>query len=201
MARNRSLDDGVNVAEEILDSSMRLFNERGYDGTSIRDIAVATGISSSTLYHHYKNKQEILYSGLCRFMIAFNAAIIPGLSEPEVPPLDRIIRAAALHVQLSVQRSTELRHVRQFKSSLLESQLRDLLDMQWEYQGALKAVIKEGCAAGDLATEDPDLTTMAILDMLNGVRGWYSAIGPMSLDDINRHYATLIRKTLSGTLQ
>jgi len=197
MARNRSLDGDVNVAEEILDGAMRLFNELGYDATSIRDLAEASGISSSTLYHHYKNKQEILYTGLRRFMENFNKVIIPVLQNLDESPTERVMHASRLHIELSIERAMELRHVRQFKASLTEQQLQDLLDMQWDYQGALKDVIKIGCASGEFTVADLGLTTMAIMDMLNGVRGWYSSLGPMSMDEITNYYAGLVRKTLS----
>ncbi len=58
----KSLTAGTDVAEEILVAAASLFYERGYDATSIRDLALVAGISSSTLYHHFTNKQEILYT-------------------------------------------------------------------------------------------------------------------------------------------
>jgi len=197
VARNRSLDGDVNVAVEILDCAMRLFNERGYAATSLRDLAEATGISSSTLYHHYKNKQQILYTGLCRFMEYFNRTIIPELQNLDDSPTERITHASRLHIELSIERATELRHVRQFKASLTEQQLRHLLDMQWHYQDELRTVIKAGVASGEFAVADLGLTTMAIMDMLNGVRGWYNSGGSMSIDEITEYYAGLVRKTLS----
>ncbi len=45
---------------EILDVSLRLFSEKGFDGTSVRDIAKAIGITQSSLYKHYSSKEEIL---------------------------------------------------------------------------------------------------------------------------------------------
>jgi hypothetical protein len=87
--------------------------------------------------------------------------------------------------------------VRQFKASLTEQQLRHLLDMQWHYQDELRTVIKAGVASGEFAVADLGLTTMAIMDMLNGVRGWYNSGGSMSIDEITEYYAGLVRKTLS----
>lgn len=51
MARKKSLDLGPVLHEQILRSASTLFDERGYSGASIRDIAAAVGISSSTMYH------------------------------------------------------------------------------------------------------------------------------------------------------
>ncbi len=62
MARKKSLDEGRVPREEILQRASLLFFERGYGATSIRDIAEAVGLSSSTMYHHFANKQDVLYA-------------------------------------------------------------------------------------------------------------------------------------------
>ena len=45
---------------EILEVSLKLFSEKGFDGTTVRDIAKAIGITQSSLYKHYRSKEEIL---------------------------------------------------------------------------------------------------------------------------------------------
>ncbi len=47
--------------EEILNISLRLFSEKGYKNTTMRDLVNATGLSAGGLYHHYKSTAEILY--------------------------------------------------------------------------------------------------------------------------------------------
>jgi AcrR family transcriptional regulator len=66
MAELSTTKDGIaNQAEasdrvlQILSEAGRLFANKGYEGTSMRDIAVACGISKSLLYHHFSNKDEI----------------------------------------------------------------------------------------------------------------------------------------------
>jgi AcrR family transcriptional regulator len=197
MARKRSLDGGQNVAEQILDRAALLFYERGYDATSIRDLAEATGVSSSTLYHHYSNKQEILYAVVHRFMQVFNAAIIPALRDPGRTPTARLLDAVRLHLEISDARRAELLRVNHVRASLDETQVRELTRLQWAYQDAVKNAIQEGCAAGEIATDDVDLCTMAVLDMLNGVRTWFSHSGSLSLNDVVVRYTAMVRKMLS----
>src|SRR5438105_3186933 len=44
----------------ILETALRLFAERGYSGTSIRDIAAACGVQGPTIYSHYPSKEHVL---------------------------------------------------------------------------------------------------------------------------------------------
>ena len=57
MARNKHPEETV---EKILDVSMRLFSEKGYDHTTIQDIVDALGMSKGAIYHHFKSKEDIL---------------------------------------------------------------------------------------------------------------------------------------------
>lgn len=49
----------MNTKQRVLEQSLRLFSARGYDAVSIREIAGAVGIRESSLYNHFKSKQEL----------------------------------------------------------------------------------------------------------------------------------------------
>lgn len=49
----------MNTKEQIIEEALKLFSERGYNNVSVRDIAYAVGIKESSLYYHFKNKQDI----------------------------------------------------------------------------------------------------------------------------------------------
>ena len=55
MARNKHPEETV---AKILDVSMRLFTEQGYEHTTIQDIVDALGMSKGAIYHHFKSKEE-----------------------------------------------------------------------------------------------------------------------------------------------
>ena len=58
----------------ILDVALNLFSERGYSAVSIRDICGRVGIKESTIYYHFKNKQDI-FDTLCKDFITTSYAI------------------------------------------------------------------------------------------------------------------------------
>jgi AcrR family transcriptional regulator len=51
---------GPATRKQILDSSLRLFSERGYARTSVRDIAQAVGITDAAIYYHFASKRDLL---------------------------------------------------------------------------------------------------------------------------------------------
>ena len=57
----------MNTKDRILETALSMFSDHGYDPVSIRDICGAVGIKESTVYYHFKNKQDILDSLFIRF--------------------------------------------------------------------------------------------------------------------------------------
>ena len=57
----------MDTKAKIMDVALHMFSERGYEAVSIRDICGEVGIKESTLYYHFKNKQDILDSLFIRF--------------------------------------------------------------------------------------------------------------------------------------
>ncbi|WP_390624330.1 hypothetical protein [Fodinicola feengrottensis] len=75
-------------------------------------------------------------------------------------------------------------------------QLRQTVALQQTYHDAVRDVIVEGCTSGAFATEDVELTTMAILDMLNGVREWFRKDGRLTRDELVARYQRMIARLL-----
>ncbi len=67
--------------EEILNISLRVFSEKGYKNTSMRDLVNATGLSAGGLYHHYKSTAEILYDLMLQGCVYRESKITESLKE------------------------------------------------------------------------------------------------------------------------
>jgi AcrR family transcriptional regulator len=176
------------MADAILARAAVLFSERGYHAVGIRDLAEAVGLSTSTLYHYYATKQDILYAIVSRFLTEFSGRLVAGLREAAVPPRERLERAVTDHVVLTVTRKEELLYSNPVINAMTPQQQADIAAMRRQYRDAVRDVIAEGAAAGDFRVADPMLTAMAMLDMLDGVRAWYRQDGSLSLPDLAAHY-------------
>ena len=192
MARKKSLDDGRVPREEILQRASLLFYERGYGATSIRDIAEAVGLSSSTMYHHFANKQDVLYAIVSRFMTDFVEATVPVLRDTTVSPAERMRRIVRLHIEISDERRPELLIGNPIRYALGPAQREHATALQIAYHDAVRDTIAEGCRTGEFRAEDVSMTTMAILDMLNGIREWYSPAGRLGRDEVITRYTGLV---------
>lgn len=92
-ASERERRSGAETREEILRVATRLFTERGFEGTSIRDISSALGITKSALYYHFANKDAIILAALGARRRDLDDLL--GWID-EQPPAPDLVRRAAL---------------------------------------------------------------------------------------------------------
>ena len=144
----------------------RLFVERGFDGTSMREIADACGVTKAALYYHYPSKSDLLLDIVHTYLDTMAAAITRGRdSDPApaqqlraivaelfaLPPGDRAVIRLAMH---------DLRHLPEadkagFGVSYQERFLQPLAD-----------VVRAGSASGEFEPRDPMTVVWIILGML-----------------------------------
>lgn len=192
MARNLGLEAGVDVAEQIRVEAARLFHQRGYGTTTIREIAEAAGISSSTMYHHYRNKQDVLFAISRQFMIDFNDALLPVLGDSTRPPRDRLDEAITLHLKISSARRTELLTIRGNRGALSPDQLETVVGLQATYQRAVRDTVT-AIRGPKVGGGDVEITTLALMDLINGVCQWFDPSGRLSIDEVADRYRHIAR--------
>jgi AcrR family transcriptional regulator len=154
----------------------------------IRELADAVGLSTSTIYHYYGTKQDILYEIISRFLNEFSERLVPGLRDQGLSPRARLERAVTEHVTLTVTRREELLVGHPVLNALAPEQRAGIAALRRSYRDAIRDVIAEGMTAGEFRVADPLLAAMAMLDMLDGIRSWYHPGAGMSLEALAGHY-------------
>lgn len=89
---------GESRREALLDTAAAMFAAKGYDGTSIRDIAGAVGMLPGSLYYHFRSKEELLIAVYRKGVARFEAAIDEALAQTADEPWQAIEAACAAHL-------------------------------------------------------------------------------------------------------
>src|SRR5437660_10518581 len=108
--------------QEILRTSARLFQQQGYDGTSMNDVASALKLSKGGLYHHFQSKDEILFELMNKAMTITEEQVITrvkAISDPEQRLRTLIRRHIAVVMSERDRESTVMLHENQHKSQKL----------------------------------------------------------------------------------
>jgi AcrR family transcriptional regulator len=157
--------------ESILRTAVRLFNERGYDATSMEDLARALGITKSAIYHHVPAKEELLRLATGRaldglFGVAAAAEALPGTA---VDRLEHLVRGSVAVLVAELPFVTLLLRVHGNTGTE-----RDALARRREFDQFTAALVKQAVTEGDLRADiDPALTAKLLFGVVNSVSEWY----------------------------
>jgi TetR/AcrR family transcriptional regulator, cholesterol catabolism regulator len=172
-----------NRREELLRVSARLFREKGFDGTSIRDISSAAGMHSGSPFYHFKTKQDIL-------LAVMEQGLAEGLRRLEDAIIQPGTAAQRLHRMIRAQISTILEDGNDFIPvllydwrSLTEVNRRRIIALNDRYDALWQAVIDELKREGHVPG-DAQLVRLLVLGAVNWTGRWYRAGGRLSLDEI-----------------
>jgi AcrR family transcriptional regulator len=158
--------------EAMLEHAARLFAEKGYDASSMRDIAQVVAVRPSSLYHHFPGKDRILFEICYGFQRDFNLEVVPEL-RAERPPEDAIRAAIRGHILFSNRRWPQVLVGMRERRSLPSDQQAAINALRRQYRDAIAATIERGCELGVFAVPDARLAAMAVLDMVNGMAHWF----------------------------
>jgi AcrR family transcriptional regulator len=176
--------------EELTRIAARLFAERGYQGTSLADLAAALGVQKPSLYHHIDSKEELLWEVAWEGAEAFHAALdgVPA----DAPAAERIRLALRAHLAVVGQQLDiatvfvrEWRHLSGDRRARFVSERR-------RYEGRIRELFRAGVEESQLRT-DLDVGTAALL-FLSAANWAYTWLRPGSNTDelADRLYAALL---------
>jgi AcrR family transcriptional regulator len=160
---------GLDLAT-VLARSVEVFNERGFDGTSMEDLSRHLGISKSAIYHHVASKDALLGLALYHALSGLEqvARDLPSMPGPAVDRLELLVRQSVAVLVDRLPYVTLLLRVR--GNSVIETQAlgrRRHLDQQ------AAALVEQAVAEGDLRPDvAPAVTARLLFGMVNSLTEW-----------------------------
>jgi len=180
---NRYRVDHDGTRELLLASAINLFYEKGYAGASVREIVKAVRVTNSILYHHFKDKNELLYVIIDRIgkELIENLRSVKEMYDDPVEILSKMIfiqvcivkeRKKEVKIFLEEQYQLEPR----YEARILH-QHRQIYDL---YRVQLEVLEKEG----RLRNISKTVINFAIHAMMNWSYRWHQEEGPMDIEDV-----------------
>lgn len=185
---------------QIYQAAIRLFDERGFFGTGMEDIAKVVGIRASSMYNHYPSKQEVL-GDICvsvtEQLLRDHAAAMSGLTTPT----EKVVASMRNHVRFHAENAAQVRVGHREIKSLQEPHSSIVRQLRRDYVQRWVSIIEAGVQAGDLATTEPKLAAFFIIDMGNGIANWYRPDDTRTLDELCDLYAHAALRLLRAANQ
>ena len=169
--------------EFILRNAARIFAEKGYHSTTMRDISRETNVSLAGLYHYCKSKEELL------FLIQDNCfgRVLERLQErlgETNEPVDKLRLVIENHLSFFAANMAEMKVLSHEADSLAGEMHAHVSDKKQQYTQLVRQILSEVQRAGGERKIDLTVATYALFGMMNWIYNWYDPRGPLSVTEL-----------------
>jgi TetR/AcrR family transcriptional regulator, cholesterol catabolism regulator len=174
--------------QRILKASTELFASKGFDGTSVRDIAEKVGLSVPGMFHYFSSKEEILYEIMTLFMDEAYKKIMEIYSAG-IDPIEKLSEICKFYVEQYAGHKHQLTILISERKSLIPGHRQICIKKEREYVKALTNLFKELTKRNRLKTINHSILAFIFFGMVHWTYQWYnpkakSGIGPNELGRI-----------------
>ena len=168
--------------EQVLAVAVQLFNEQGYDATSVADVAARLGLTKSALYHHFASKEELLRRALDAALDALEDVLDRTLARPGSASdhLREVVQGAVAVLTERQPHVTLLLRVRG-NTAVEQEALRRRRAFDQRVTALVRAAQDEGLVRADI---DAAVATRLVFGMVNSLVEWYRPDGPVDPDEL-----------------
>ena len=179
--------------QEILRAAARLFQQQGYDATSMNDVAAALKLSKGGLYHHFQSKDEILFDLMNHAMdITEDRVINPVKAIADSEERLRMLIRRHIAVVLS-ERDREITVMLHENHPLSPTLRKRINARKKDYVHFLENLIAEvQRARGSKGTVSARAAAFAVLGMINWIYQWYSPEGSLQEESLAQQYTEIL---------
>jgi AcrR family transcriptional regulator len=184
--RNRS----KSTEKRIREAALHLFARKGFEGTSIRDIASEADLSISALYYYVETKEELLITIIQDTMqVLFNSAL--SIKTTRDLPERKLAQLVLLHSWFHGDRSLETQVVNTEYRFLTGEAHQKALDLRDRYEAIWREIVFQGKSEGVFQIQNTKLTAIALIEMSRAITHWYKPSGELTLAQICLMYVDL----------
>lgn len=185
-----------NSADVIRTEAAKLFFERGYDATSLRQVAAASGLKVGSLYNHIDSKEHLLLQIMGGIMDDLMGSIRRAV-QTDGDAVDRLRAALAAHLRFHAERAQEVFIGNAELRSLSEDARKVVIEKRHEYELLLQELIEDAGKAGLAEVIDARIHVYSFVAQATHIASWFKPGGRMSLDEIVAVYTKLALRELN----
>jgi AcrR family transcriptional regulator len=176
---------------QILRAAADLFRERGYQASTVDQIAARLGMSKASLYTHFRAKEEMLAAISRETIEAFIRDLSLALAS-RLGAEDKLRTVVRQHVQFVIANRSFLTVFFGEEANLPPRFVRSLAAQKDRYDKGVERIVEEGIRGGVFRELSPRLVVFAVLGMVNWVHKWYNPRGRWGAEEISAAFLSLI---------
>jgi TetR/AcrR family transcriptional regulator, cholesterol catabolism regulator len=184
--------------KNVFEVAAEVFHRKGYDNTSMSDVAEAAGLTKAGLYHHVSSKESLLYTVLDSGLDLTESYVMKPL-ETIADPIERLKTMIELHLRLVLEeRNLEVTGLLHECKTLAPADRTRINRRKKEYVKMSTKVIADAIRKYNITDVNPKLAAFALLGMLNWTYQWYKPSGSHSREEIVTQFQNIFLNGILG---
>lgn len=171
MSKIKSNKNGTRK-DVIIAKAARLFREKGYSASSMRDLAEEVGVEAASLYNHISSKSEILQE-ICFKVANKFMSHIDAIDNSDLDSIARIEAVLRFHVQQMVNHYEEVYVADREWKHLIDPYLSNYQNQRRTYRQRIAQIIEEGIRKEEIKNIDAPTAVIIMLHAVSGIESWH----------------------------
>jgi AcrR family transcriptional regulator len=180
----------VSSLVRIRQAAVRLFAEKGFAATGIREIGREVGLNSATLYHYAGGKEELL-AGVMQACMEELLRVGREALEHSADPAVQLARLVRAHVATQAVNPLTARVTDREVHALTGTNHTQVLGLRDDYESMFQQVLERGARTGQFRITDLRIARLALMEMCNGVANWYRPEGRLTVAAVQDNFVEL----------
>ncbi|MEV4239125.1 MULTISPECIES: TetR/AcrR family transcriptional regulator [unclassified Nocardia] len=197
MTDTEDLSRADQTRARLLDAAVVAFAERGFHGSTTRDITSIAGVSTGAIYVYHRSKEELLYqisrTGHLDTLERIRAAI--ASAQDPADQLIALMREFTIH---HARAHTVARIINYELAALSAEHQQEIKEIRRSIEGEVRSLIQRGVATGVFENSNSHMAATALLSLGIDIARWYHEGGSWSPEDIGDYYAELALRIVGG---
>jgi TetR/AcrR family transcriptional regulator, cholesterol catabolism regulator len=157
----------------IIAKAAKLFREKGFSATSMRDLAEHVGVEAASLYNHISSKAEILQEICFKVANNFMSHIEEVDATPNKSAIEKIQAILRFHIRQMVDNYEEVYVSDREWKHLTDPYLSNIQSQRRTYRQRFALVIEEGIRKGEIKAIDAPTAVLIMLHAVSGIESWH----------------------------
>ncbi|HEY4147772.1 MAG TPA: TetR/AcrR family transcriptional regulator [Chitinophagaceae bacterium] len=177
--------------ETIIETAARLFRERGFSATSMRDLAEQVGVEAASLYNHISSKAEILQE-ICYKVANKFMSHIDKVDASETTSIKKIEEILRFLIQQMLHNYEEVYVSDREWKHLTDPYLSNIQTQRRMYRQRIASIIEEGIRKHEIKSIDAPTAVLIMLHAVSGIESWHRSRQKISGDKLEENMVAIL---------
>jgi len=177
--------------EFIINHASKLFKEKGYKASSMRELAGRVGVEAASLYNHIQSKEDLL-NAICMNVANRYTGHISDVEEQDSNVITKIERLLRFHVREMMENYEEVYVTDHDWRNMDEPHLSEYREMRRNYRRRFAAIVQQGIDNKEIKGVDANSAVMIFINAIGAVDQWHRIVHKVNSKDLEENIITIL---------